>query len=303
MKFGKWKIGGTKKEESANLSPQERHEEMKKTLTKMEKIMKKSILSMEQIEQGAEKFPNDHMYKDVKNPDEFYFRERALNTSIIQKYEKAIEFCDKGLKINPDSPFLWYMRGRTLSDMRQFEKGMEDLKKAITLRKDFGDAWYEIGRIHQMNNDMDSGILAYFQANKFDPSIKIYENNDSSTKEESSRSFPKSTKTLDEKGVKIVMDYLRDAPKEIEVSIDGYFAVLAEKKFLPQFIESPNNIQLGVYSESINLVRDWVKQLTQLLTDAGIKAQFKDNGDSFQIDTYHEESKQWYSAVLIRGND
>jgi len=293
--------------ESANLSPQERQDKLKKAVTRVDEIMEEvgqdATLTMEQIEQSIKKFPNDHMYKDVKNPEEFYFRERALNTSIIKEYEKAIEFCDKGLKINPDSPFLWYMRGRTLSDMRQFEKGMEDLKKAITLREDFGDAWYEIGRIHQMNNDMDSGILAYFKANEVDPSLKIYENDDSSTKEESSRSFPKSTKTLDEKGVKIVMDYLGDAPKEIEVTVDGYFAVLSQKKFLPQFIEPPNNIQLCVYSESINLVREWVKQLTQLLSDAGIKAQFKDNGDPFQIDTYHEESKQWFPAVLIRGND
>lgn len=294
-----------KKEEP--ISPYDRKEELIKNIKKMRELTKDIdvIPTMEQIAEQAKKFPTDFSYKDVKNPEEYRLRGLALSYSMSEDYQDCIDTCNKGLEINPDSPYLLYMRGRTYSDMQRFEEGMKDLKRATELRDDFAEPWMEIGRIHQIMNHMDLGILAYYNAQKIDPIYKIYEVNPDGSYKDPPGSFPKFTQTLNEKGVKIVLEHIRNTPEEtIDIAIDGYFAICAEVKLYPDYLVPARNIQLTVYSESSDKVRDWFNQLGQLLKEADIDVQLKDSGeDVLEIKTKNAETGEWLSAVIIKGHD
>jgi len=258
---------------------------------------------MEQILEKAREYPTHFIYQDVKNPEEFEFRYQALGFSIAKNFQECIDCCIQGLDINPQSSYLFYMRGRTFSDTEHFQEGINDLMKAIRQRKDFAEAWFELGRIHQMVGDMDEAITDYYAAHHFEPTIKIYEENSNGSGEDPHGSFPTSTKTLDENGVKIVLKHIRNTPKEIDVTITGYFAVCGEKKLLPEYIVPPNNIRLLMYSKSDELVREWCKQLGQLLLDGGIDVQLRDNGNSIHIETQNAETKEWLPAVIMSGHE
>ena len=110
------------------------------------------------------------------------------------------------------------------------------------------------------------------------------------TKEEQGSAFPPYTNTLNEKGVKIVLKYLRSKTKGIDYVIDGDFSVYPF--LLPEYKIIPDNIELVVHAKSDDLVREWCKQLGQLLLDGGIDVQLRDNGNSLQIETQNVETKQ-----------
>jgi len=113
--------------------------------------------------------------------------------------------------------------------------------------------------------------------------------------------FPLYTNTLNEKGVKIVLNYLSNKTKDIECVIDGDFS--AYPYLSPQYKIIPDNIELAVHSKSDDLVRTWCKQLGQLLLDGGIKIQLRNSGNSLQIETQNTETKEWLPAVIIHGAD
>lgn len=293
---------GKKKEEP--ISPKNRKEKTKKILKEIRKIKSDTsvTLTMEQIAEQAQKFPTHFNYQDVKNPEEFRCRDEALSYSMTEDYQDCIDSCNKGLEINPNSPYLLYMRGRTFSDMKQFEDGMNDLRRAIELRGDFAEAWMEIGRIHYITNHMDLGILAYIKSQELEPLYKVYEVNPDGSGEDPSGSSPKFTQTLNEKGVKIVLDHIRNTLEDtIDIIIDGYFAICMQKKLFPDYLNPPRNIQL-VMLESTEKVRDWCNQLVQLLHDADIDVRLKDNGDHLEIKTLNTETDEWQSAVIVKGD-
>ena len=281
--------------------PNEYTKEHKRLRREITEIIKEAPnFTMEQISEMDKKFPTHFQDKDVKNPEEHKFRVLALSYSMGGNLEECIACCDKGLEINPQSAYLLYMRGRTFSDLRQFENGINDLSSAVKLREDFADAWYEIGRIHHMNNDMDSAILAYYNAKQFEPNY--YKIDDSDPNDESFQgSPPKITQTLNEKGVNIVMEFIEKHSKEINCHISDYFAVCAVQKLLPEYLTIPKNIQLVVCCSSVQIVREWWKKLSQTLIDNGISAQFKENNNSLEVDTFHESTGEWAPAVVMSG--
>ena len=90
--------------------------------------------TMEQISELSKKLPHDHYTQDLKNSKEFKLRQLSLHYSMAGNLDECIDNCNKGLEINPQSPFLLYMRGRTFLDLKQFENGINDLSKAVELR-------------------------------------------------------------------------------------------------------------------------------------------------------------------------
>lgn len=68
--------------------------------------------------------------------DEKYYVNKAENCVESGKYEKAIEYCEKLLKINPDNDAAYYIRGLSYRNLNQYEKAIEDYTKAIELNPD-----------------------------------------------------------------------------------------------------------------------------------------------------------------------
>jgi tetratricopeptide (TPR) repeat protein len=151
---------------------------------KMNKIQKqifehtKDVLFTEKqlkelLEKNQKLLPTHMLYQDVKNSKEFQLRGYALHYSMIKEHGKAIEYATKGIKINPKSAYLFYIRGRSKGDKGLLKEGMDDLNKAIKLRPTFADAFVERGYIRQKSGDILGAKKDYKKAQDIEPSIVI----------------------------------------------------------------------------------------------------------------------------------
>ena len=302
-----------KKETKVNANPppgsygdKEQTEEFQRITREARELTKDSpLFPMETIMQNAQQFPNDQMWQDVKNPEEYDYRTRALSYSVTGELEQCIDCCNKGLEINENSLFLLYMRGRTYSDLGKLEEGCGDLAKAISANDNFAEAWHELGRIHHKNNDMDNAMLAYAKAYYLEPeNFEIYEK-DPNTGQPLQGSIPKFTQTLDENGVNIVMNFVKFLQEldGTEITVDGYFAMCIEAKFLPEYLLPPKNIQLNIICESYVLAKAWCEKLGHTLSDDGIQNNITENGGLIQIEVQNLQTKSWEPAVIIQTSE
>ncbi len=297
-----------KKKSEMKEYPNEYSPEMRDLTRRGIELMKKAPkFSMEQISELSKIVPirNDLLSQDIVNSKEFECRNMALQYSMAGNLDECLNYCKKGLEINPKSPYLLYMRGRTYSDLKQFENGIDDLANAVELRDDFADAWYEIGRIHQMHNDMDNAILAYGKAQQLEPEYyKIFKDNLDVIEEDVKHGVPpKFTQTLNEKGVRLVLDFLLNTPEEIHCEVTGYFAICMGHDVLPEYLLPPKNIRLVIFCESIQMVSDWVNQLSILLNDNGIPTQLNEQESIFEINTFDKEFQEWVPAIVCSPNE
>lgn len=120
-----------------------------------------------------EKETQDPMFLDVKTPQEYKWRYWALTASMNGEFVKAIDCCSRGLKINPESAYLFYMRGRSEGDLGELKEGIEDLNKAIQLYPNFAEAYAERGAIKSKLGDQEGAMGDYKEAKEIDTSSVI----------------------------------------------------------------------------------------------------------------------------------
>jgi tetratricopeptide (TPR) repeat protein len=133
-----------------------------------------SVVDMDKIEKLRQKFPDHEIYQDIIDPREFTIRNQALGYAMAKQPEKSIEFANEGLKINPNSPFLHYLKGRTLCDMGKFEEGLDHLITATKLKPIYADAYSEIGSTYFKLGDYEDAEKVMAKAHELDPSIKVW---------------------------------------------------------------------------------------------------------------------------------
>ena len=122
---------------------------------------KNTKVDMKTIKELAEKHPDRLIYQEVKSPEEFQERNTALYYSMQGDYEKSIVHATAGLKINPNSVYLVYMRGRSKGDLGQFEEGLKDLTEAIKMEPKYAEAFVERGYISQKMGDLSGARSNY----------------------------------------------------------------------------------------------------------------------------------------------
>lgn len=153
-------------------------QKIKESMKEVFKVTKNIKLGMKDIKKIKGKLPNHMYYQDIKNSKEFKWRNWALHFSLIGEYKKAIKYCDKGIKINPKSAYLFYMRGRSKGDTGKFKEGIKDLNKAIKLNPKFVDAYVERGYIRQKMGDNKGALEDYKKARQIEPSILLPNNSE-----------------------------------------------------------------------------------------------------------------------------
>lgn len=136
----------------------------KKKRKTIEEVMKDMLgstedvrVDMKVVEKLAKENPDRMIFQKVKNPEEFRARFHALHYSMTGDYDKAIEHADKGLKINPESAYLFYIRGCSKGDIGAFDGGIKDLSEAIRLKPNYADAFVERGHIKEKMGDVGVG--------------------------------------------------------------------------------------------------------------------------------------------------
>ena len=130
---------------------------------------------IEPVKKLAQEHPYRMIFQKVKNPEEFQARSLALHYSMTGDYYKAIEHADKGLKINSESAYLFYIKGRSEGDIGLFAEGIKDLTEAIRLEPNYADAFVERGYIREKMGDVGVGGFwdDYDTALTIEPSIVL----------------------------------------------------------------------------------------------------------------------------------
>ncbi len=113
------------------------------------------------------------IFFEVSSKDDFMYRALALGKAGNKEYAKAIEYCSKGLSINPTSIYLLYLRGRTYGDLGDFNKGIADLSKAIKLQPKMADSYIERGFIYQKMKNITKARSDYEKAREIEPNIVL----------------------------------------------------------------------------------------------------------------------------------
>lgn len=62
-----------------------------------------------------------------------------------REWDKAKEYFERALKVNPKYPDAWYNLGRMYYDMRDYRKAIEKQKKAVEIDPQNADAWEILG--------------------------------------------------------------------------------------------------------------------------------------------------------------
>lgn len=114
------------------------------------------INEMKIIKEMEADFPSNLSWKDVKNPEEYRYREMALHAASKNRHWDAISHSNRGLKINPKSAYLHYMRGKSKGHLGRFEDGIKDLEKARKLKPEHPDTHEEIGHLKKKIGHRDA---------------------------------------------------------------------------------------------------------------------------------------------------
>ena len=105
-------------------------------------------------------------------------REATLNGSLDLnngEYEKAIENFNLAIKINPDDPQLYHLRGLSYEKMNNFDKAIDDYNVAIKLST--GAVLYEVIISTQIYTETDTQIYTEALANAYLKKAKEYYKN------------------------------------------------------------------------------------------------------------------------------
>jgi len=224
-------------------------------------------VDIKRIEKTAKQYPDRMIFQKIRNPEEFQARSRALNYSMLADYNKAIEYANKGLKINPEGVYLFYIKGRSEGDIGLFAEGIKDLTEAIRLEPNYADAFVERGYIKEKMGD--EGVGGCW--NDYDTALTI----------EPSIVLPNGYRRA--RGVRILY-YVKPQPKEEDMQKlrdaiiqSGYFKFFKGgdihllstgvgdtkeiKVFYPEarLLINPNDSQ-GFYEELFDKVFDLVKE-------------------------------------------
>jgi len=110
------------------------------------------------LNKGIEKYPNASGALVVENINYY-----------IQKGQKkeALEYLEKGIKVSPNNPILYYNRGIIYdndSALQNKEKAIESYKKTIALDSTYFDAYYSLGALY-----FNQGAAKNDEANNVDP--------------------------------------------------------------------------------------------------------------------------------------
>ncbi len=116
------------------------------------------------------------LVKQNKNNDKLFF---LLGTSYLQtdEYDKAINYLDVSIKINPNFQDAFNNRGIALTKKKRYQESIKDYDAAINLKKDFFDAYLNKG-ISLRNIDQKKFAIECFEVCiKLNPgNSKIYNN-------------------------------------------------------------------------------------------------------------------------------
>jgi len=93
----------------------------------------------------------------------------ALYYGLHGDEERALEYVERGLAINPASPIFWSSKGHGLMKLKRYQEAVQALETAIRLQPDFANAWINLGEAHLRQNQIGKAIGALEKALQLSP--------------------------------------------------------------------------------------------------------------------------------------
>ncbi len=109
--------------------------------------------------------------------------------------------------------------------------------------------------------------------------------------------FPPHTHTLDQNGIRIVLEYLETKPNGVDFILEGDFAMYAQ--LLPKYRQIPYNILLQANTKSKEKLKKCCMELGQILLDNGYEIQMRNQVQYLQIEIHGEQEKKMVPAVIM----
>jgi len=112
----------------------------------------------------------DLIYRaSIINPCADYYTDLANIYVEYSQPDKAIEFYNYALNLNPDDPVLNNSIGKLYFKFNNIAEAAKYFQKAIELDKNFEDAYFELGNLFKSINSLDGAMNCYLQAVKLKP--------------------------------------------------------------------------------------------------------------------------------------
>jgi tetratricopeptide (TPR) repeat protein len=112
---------------------------------------------------------------DPKNAKYWYFKGRALK--FRGKFVEAIECFNRAIDIEPDNAEYWLAKGKVLDYLERYDKAIEYFDKAIVIDPKNAKYWYFKGRALKFRGKFEEAI------EYFDKAIQIQPNHDKASRE------------------------------------------------------------------------------------------------------------------------
>jgi hypothetical protein len=84
--------------------------------------------------------------------------------------ERALNFYQKALTLNPNFSEAYVNQGVLLNDLQGYQPAIESLDAALSLEKNRADYWLNRGSVHQSHNNTEAAIADYDRAIALEPS-------------------------------------------------------------------------------------------------------------------------------------
>jgi tetratricopeptide (TPR) repeat protein len=108
---------------------------------------------------------------------------RGMDLYGLGKYDEAIEAYNQALNMSPKSSALWASKGLALSKLDKYDEAIEMYNQALTIDPDYSFAWNAKGLVLSKEGKTQEAIKAFDQALAIDPeNVKAQENRDAALK-------------------------------------------------------------------------------------------------------------------------
>lgn len=96
---------------------------------------------------------------------------RAYAHALLGNYRKANNDCAKIIKLAPQLPISYYVKGMTKYGTKDYHGAIEECTKAIELNPKYGEVYYTRGMAKKENKDYEGAIKDFNTAIEIDPTI------------------------------------------------------------------------------------------------------------------------------------
>ncbi|MHA1491106.1 MAG: tetratricopeptide repeat protein [Promethearchaeota archaeon] len=109
--------------------------------------------------------------KEIFNIKEIYKQElnkKAIQDIEVEQYDKAIEYCEKAIKIDSEFAESYYNMGVAYHNENKHDLALKYYEKAVELEYDHLKTWNNMGILYEFKGDYNNALKAYNKAVKID---------------------------------------------------------------------------------------------------------------------------------------